>query len=394
MKDSDFLIELQIEFAENIHGRLQGLEQLILTLEKQQSEEKINQSIRYLLAEFHSIKGSAGALQFRAIQMICHQVEDVIIGQQEFGIKSQVDGLLKYCDMINEYAQLFKKERNVNQDDFLKKHHLFLKKESEMKNSIKEKSQRPSQVIRVLSVGLSLTIINNLKKAAANFQFTMAFTNSSSEALARIAIEDFDLIFSSYFTEPVDGITLCMAIKNQWRNKSIKFVLFPSQDISQDYKKLLGDLLPDKIIFKNQNMYQEFSTFCDQHFKPKSVIKKILFLDDESSLLELYQAVIEGKTQCQLYFLNPKEQSLKNILKFLPDLIVSDINMPGINVLELMDDPYANSNKLTKFVFLTGDIENPICHQLLAKGALGIFDKANIIESLLSDLARIGVELR
>lgn len=406
MKENEFLIDLQLEFADSLLGRINALEQFILSLEKLQEEEKIHQNVRYLLSEFHSIKGSSGALQFKIIQFICHQVEDVILGQAESELKKQVDGLLKFTDMISDYVRLFKIDRKVDQDLFIARHGL---QYQEIIPVVKSKPQAKAPIeqiipLKMIAVGLSLTIINNLKKAAKLYDVNVAFTNSSSDALARLAIEDFDVVLSSFVTDPIDGLSFCMAVKSHWRNKNIQFILFPSEEIHRDLLKVTHFLLPDKIILKNQNMYQEFVAFLDKKYrsikspsdkaKESLAIKKIAFIDDESSLLELYQAMVDGRTHCENLFFNPLKDDLKKLSIFSPDLVVSDVNMPGFDVLQMMDGAYIRStSKKLKFVFLTADPNGPIPAQLLAKGALGVYDKANLVVSFLDHLEDCGVEV-
>ena len=393
MKKNDFISDVQLNFIEGLTGRVEGIEQVIISIETLE-QDKIQQVIRHLLGEFHSIKGSASAFQFKTIQLLCHKVEDIVIAtQQPSEIIKQVDTLLKYCDAINEYANTYKLQRHVSEDEFLKKHSVLFE-DAQHEKIIDNKNSLQLRInLKVLVVDISFSLMNNLKKYITNYNLKLSFSHNSNDALTRISMEKFDLIISSYFTEPLNGLNLCMAIKNQWKEKNIKFVICPSQKIDPELLKNRTNFLPDHTIIKDQDMYKNFSDYCNETFNFSDNIKKILFMDDENSLLDLYKMVTEDRTDCEILYLQPSADYLNTIRDFSPDLIVSDINMPNINVLDIMDYFYVGTEKKTKFIFLTGDVNNPICQQLSEKGALTILDKSVLLDDLLGHLSKIGVNI-
>ncbi len=391
MKDNDFLIELQIGFCENLESRLGDIVDSILKLEKDDSPEKKNQVLRYLIGEFHSIKGSAGALQFKIIKTICHKVEDIIISHQEESGNLKIDQLLKYCDAMSEYSQMFKIDKIVNDQLFLKIRNLTFDEVKAEADGLNSGSINIEPPINILAVGIPQSLISNLKKFSSRYNFNFSFVNNSSDALFRISSENFEIIISSYFTEPIDGLSFCMAVKNQWKDRGIKFILFPSQDISNVCSLIDQKLLPDKIIIKDQRMYKEFFNYI--HELKKTKIEKILFIDDEDSILNIYKMIMEENSNCEIDFYNPKGDYLSQVLSYSPDLIVSDINMPGVNLLELIADLKLVSLKKINYIFLTGDTEAEICQHLIKLGAMGIYDKTTILDNLLGYLTECGVTL-
>ncbi len=389
MSDYDFILELQLSFCDAIAPRIDEIIQEIINLEKLNNVDEIQTSIRHLLGEFHSIKGSSSAIQFKTIQSLCHKVEDIIIENKDLNLKNQIENLLKYCDVITEYALTFKQKRYVDDALFLSKHRSVFEKVQPPKNS---KAEKRSITIKVLAVGIPLTIINNLKKYNLDIKLDIAYSNSSADALSRFSIENFDLVISSYFIDPIDGISFCIALKNQWKDKKFKFILLPSQELNGNLFPQDTRLLPDQIIIKDQKMYQLFSEFCLSLFR--SEIKKILFIDDDPTILEIYKSILEDAVSCETYFISPSGDLVDNINKISPDLIVSDVNMPLVNIDELFADISLATNKKTKFIFITGDADTPLCQDLFKNGALAIFEKSSIINDLVDHLATFGVPVK
>ncbi len=71
---------------------------------------------------------------------------------------------------------------------------------------------------------------------------------------------------------------------------------------------------------------------------------KVLIVDDSKATRELIATVVEGVDECQAF----EAQSGFDALKILPrhqfDLIITDINMPDINGLELINFVKKNPN--------------------------------------------------
>ncbi len=84
----------------------------------------------------------------------------------------------------------------------------------------------------------------------------------------------------------------------------------------------------------------------------KKLVKKILIIDDEQLMLD---ALSELFTRCGWLVENANngENGLKMKSSFNPDVILSDINMPKLDGLELLDILY-EEQCLIPVIFLTG----------------------------------------
>ncbi len=119
-------------------------------------------------------------------------------------------------------------------------------------------------------------------------------------------------------------------------------------------------------------------------------------------ILEVYQAEAD-KLQGNFKFINTQSSDYEDIIfKFTPDLIISDINMPNVNIVDFYKkfsqmkslDSQTGKVKKTKILFFTGDIGSETSKNLLKLGAHGVFDKGDIVSDLSSILAVHGLRLK
>lgn len=81
-------------------------------------------------------------------------------------------------------------------------------------------------------------------------------------------------------------------------------------------------------------------------------MKKILIIDDEPILLEVLCELFQ-MDQWQVEFCSESPMAMDKIQQFQPDVILSDINMPSLSGLQLLEMIY-NAKIITPVVFLTG----------------------------------------
>ncbi len=87
--------------------------------------------------------------------------------------------------------------------------------------------------------------------------------------------------------------------------------------------------------------------------KPESLAKKtIMVVDDDLSLLVLIEAYLEDEYQVETF--SEADAALQWLKQHSPDLILSDINMPGMTGVEFRIKAQELNNSLP-FIFLTGE---------------------------------------
>ncbi|PKP42565.1 MAG: two-component system response regulator [Bacteroidetes bacterium HGW-Bacteroidetes-10] len=97
--------------------------------------------------------------------------------------------------------------------------------------------------------------------------------------------------------------------------------------------------------------------------------KKVLIVDDKQTIAKIIQVYIADTFEC-IYFDDPIKAIAWLQESNMPDLIISDINMPNMNGVEFLD--YIKKNDLFKsipFVILSGEDSTSQKIELLEKGA-------------------------
>jgi signal transduction histidine kinase len=120
-------------------------------------------------------------------------------------------------------------------------------------------------------------------------------------------------------------------------------------------------------------------------------MKKILFIDDEQLVLEgLKRLLREFRKEWEFFFAISGEEALTIVKKQEIDLIISDVRMPNMSGLELLER--LKSNKKTDnipVVILTGDQERTLKRQALDLGAVDLLNKPISKEDLISRIKNV-----
>jgi len=106
------------------------------------------------------------------------------------------------------------------------------------------------------------------------------------------------------------------------------------------------------------------------------VKKKVLIVDDKQTIAKIIQVYIADTFDC-VYFDDPIKAIAWLQEGNMPDLIVSDINMPNMSGVEFLD--YAKKNDLYKaipFVILSGEDSTSQKIALLEKGSRRLYFEA------------------
>ncbi len=119
-------------------------------------------------------------------------------------------------------------------------------------------------------------------------------------------------------------------------------------------------------------------------------MSKILIIDDDVSIRKLLKAMFE-KSNYEVVDAADGEEGIKQFKKYLPDLVITDLIMPGKEGLETIKD-IKNINPNSKIIAMSGGgTVEPDMYLKLAKsmGASHVFSKPINSSLLLSTIAEI-----
>lgn len=103
--------------------------------------------------------------------------------------------------------------------------------------------------------------------------------------------------------------------------------------------------------------------------------KKILLVEDELALRETLEEILE-LNNFEVSVAGSGEEALEKLQNLIPDLIVSDIMMPGITGLELIEKVHGQSHlKQIPFIFLSALASKEDQNKGLVLGAKGYITK-------------------
>jgi len=380
--------DFRISYASDVTRQIDKIESIVLKLENEIEPEITRNLLRKLLAEFHSIKGNSAALNFESVKIICHKVEDLMISEIDTSNKVKAEIIFKYLDAIKEYFNKFKSNGRIDESDYIQKYDDIFTN-VELINQKKIINKEVKFHLNILIIGIPMTIIKNLKRMIPSIEFQVSVASNSTNAIERIAKEKFDLIISSYFIEPINGLTLCLATKSQWPNLNTKFILLPSQKLELQKNLLDSKYCPDIIIEKDENLHSKIVKYIKKLYLNYKEVKKIICFDDEENILELYKLIFDFIPNIEIRYIISESEFIKQIEEFKPELILSDVHLNNFSASGILKKYSHQSN----FIFITGDTDSPQAKKLIKDGAIAIWEKSVITTDLIPKLIELEFEI-
>ena len=121
---------------------------------------------------------------------------------------------------------------------------------------------------------------------------------------------------------------------------------------------------------------------------------RLLLVDDHAILREYLRAGLERELDIKvLGEAGDGETALARVLELVPDLVLTDINMPGIDGIELAQRIMSASPGVTVLA-LSSHLEQRFVAQMLAVGALGYVNKAAGRDELLRAIRAVAAGQR
>ena len=174
-----------------------------------------------------------------------------------------------------------------------------------------------------------------LEEISAKYQITLQF--SGEEALQQIEKQSFDVIVTDIGLPKISGIDLLKKAKQIAKN-------YPNTIIITAYKDI--ELIKDAIkvdasayLLKPLSV-DELHENIQKCVNKKQVDKpKVLLVDDEKELCDTLKTGLETMSDSfEVFSAYSGEEAISIIEKHKINILVSDINMPGMNGIELMKE--------------------------------------------------------
>lgn len=414
LTDSEELNEFRLSFVQSSQEKVSDIEGLFLKLENTLNSNEANEARRNILTKLHSIKGAARAYSMIEVATICHKLEDYCIEMADhFGKDSfnkYIESTLQLVDALNSYFAEFSKSKSIDTLKFREKYPEIFYDDREVTSnkvnnqSTKNNEEKSQRKLNILQIGLTKPILKQIKFSFSGIKHKLGFCSDPTDAFYRLSQEKFDLVLVTNLLQPIGGIAFSGAIKLHWEDKSPKIVLLSSQplEIEESKKKFIDD-----VIVKNQNLPKNLRSFVFDTFFPDSVstpiveskkltltkCSRVFCIDDDENILNLINMLFEEKSQVALYSKTTKSDPMENLLNFSPELIICDVNIPGINITEFFRKFRANPKfKNVKAVFLTADVDTKLSKELIDLGAEVVFDKAILLDGFFEHFKKIGID--
>ncbi|MCZ6795629.1 MAG: response regulator [Planctomycetota bacterium] len=108
---------------------------------------------------------------------------------------------------------------------------------------------------------------------------------------------------------------------------------------------------------------------------------KVLVAEDESSIREIFQALLEERSDCEVVVACDGEEALRKVASYQPDLLITDLKMPRMDGEELSDRAIQIQPDLTILVE-TGNPSLECAVRLMQRGAVDFISKPFDLDDL------------
>ncbi|MCA9087416.1 MAG: response regulator [Planctomycetaceae bacterium] len=115
---------------------------------------------------------------------------------------------------------------------------------------------------------------------------------------------------------------------------------------------------------------------------------RILVVDDALLDLRMAGALLESEPEWEVLYAHDGKQALEQIEKHLPDIVVTDLQMPGMNGLELVET-MRNEFPLIPAVLMTAAGSEQIAVEAIEKGAASYVPKKELAAELVQTVSRL-----
>jgi len=199
----------------------------------------------------------------------------------------------------------------------------------------------------------------------------------------------FDLIITDVEMPVIDGFQLCSMLKEDTHTRTVPVIILSSLDSDRDVDR---GFQAGATAYVSKAEAKNLLKNTVQNVLKKSVFHQdrlILVVDDSDIIRNLTKEELE-KAGFQVITANSGKQALKHIAKRMPDLILSDINMPEMDGVEFCKSVKKDPNlSVIPFIFMSSNDDRSIMRRMLQLGASAYLVKPFNLEQMVITVEKL-----
>ena len=186
------------------------------------------------------------------------------------------------------------------------------------------------------------------------------------EGLEKLSSNKFDLTFLDYQMPELNGIEILKEVKGNPNFKQTPIIIV-TNDITPSNLKEIGRYASELIykpVEKDQlkDIIQKYQDIISKSPSINTYEQSILIVDDLLQERELLKKVIK-RDDCKFYTAKNGYEALFMIKKYSPNIVISDIKMPGMSGIEMAKILRKQKNE-TPIIF-TSSVESEVLNKVL-----------------------------
>ncbi|HVO73205.1 MAG TPA: response regulator [Ignavibacteriaceae bacterium] len=238
----------------------------------------------------------------------------------------------------------------------------------------------------ILLIDDDITIRKLVSRHLKNEHYNVLEADGSKEGFNHLQNNPVDLVLCDVTMDEMDGFTFCKQVRGMENYRLIPFVFVTAKNSFEDKShahEAGGDdlitkpfnldelLLKVRALIRRSDIYKIYGAKRSLQKSFGSNKTKILLVDDDITSSKIFQMNLR-KSGFECEAVNNPEEALKLAKSSLPDIIISDIVMPGMDGFTFRKAVLEDKDlKSVPFIFLTGKGEE---EDILSGFDLGITD--------------------
>ncbi|MBU4316191.1 MAG: response regulator [Proteobacteria bacterium] len=242
---------------------------------------------------------------------------------------------------------------------------------------------------KILVVDDSSVIRQTLARKLKDLGACVTLASDGAEGFEKACANEFDLVITDIEMPKMDGYSLCVNLKREERTKAIPVIILSSLDTEKDIEK--GFRVGASAYVAKADALNELPETIERILEKASFYKArtILVVDDSVTIRSVVKNALE-KAGFKVLAAENGLQAMQILNNHRPDLILSDIEMPGMDGIELCRTVHRNPNLATiPYVVMSTKNDRAIMRRMIQYGATTFLTKPFNLEQLVITVERL-----